>query len=186
MIAMFPELKSERLNLSKIEKSDNAAVFSLFSDDAVTHYYDLATFETPEQADSLIQLFNSRYEAQLGIRWAIRLQAGGDLIGTCGFNVWSPKMQNAVIGYDLMPIHWGRGYAREAVSTILNLAFGGGLVCGPLHRIQADTVPGNHASESLLRNLGFKDEGLRREAGFWKGRFHDLKCFGLLKSEFKA
>lgn len=45
-------------------------------------------------------------------------------------------------------------------------------------------MPGNQASEALLRKLGFKEEGLRRDSGFWKGCFHDLKCFGLLNTEF--
>jgi ribosomal-protein-alanine N-acetyltransferase len=95
-------------------------------------------------------------------------------------------MRNAVIGYDLMPEYWGNGYASEAVRAIIHAAFIGELWCGPLNRIQADTVPGNYASEVLLRNLGFMEEGLRRESGYWKNAFHDLKCFGLLRSEFNG
>jgi ribosomal-protein-alanine N-acetyltransferase len=83
-----------------------------------------------------------------------------------------------------MPAFWGNGYATEAVRAIIRAAFSGKLPCGPLNRIQADTVPGNHASEALLRRLGFKEEGLRRESGYWKNAFHDLKCYGLLRSEF--
>ena len=93
-------------------------------------------------------------------------------------------MRNAVLGYDLLPEFWGKGYASEAVHAICLAAFAGQLSCGPLHRIQADTVPGNTASETLLLKLGFKNEGLRRECGYWKNRFHDLRCFGLLRSEF--
>lgn len=95
-------------------------------------------------------------------------------------------MHNAVIGYDLSPESWGNGYATEAVRAMIQAGFTGKLPCGPLHRIQADTVPGNHASEALLHRLGFKEEGLRRESGYWKNAFHDLKCFGLLQSEFKT
>lgn len=93
-------------------------------------------------------------------------------------------MQNAVIGYDLHLDFWRLGYATEAVGRIIQAAFAGDLACGPLHRIQADTVPGNSASEALLDKLGFKPEGVRRQSGYWKNRFHDLTCFGLLKSEY--
>jgi len=182
----FPEIETKRLLLSKIHSSDRASIFRLFSDEAVIEHYDLAAFECVEQADELIQLIQSRHESNSGIRWAIHLKEPGGLIGTCGFNSWSPKMQSAVIGYDLIPAFWGKGYAVEAVAKIIAAAFEGQLACGALNRIQADTVPGNSASEAVLRRLGFKEEGLRREAGFWKGRFHDLKCFGLIKSEFKA
>ncbi|MEZ5534442.1 MAG: GNAT family protein [Thiolinea sp.] len=111
-------------------------------------------------------------------------QENNELIGTCGFNAWSQRMHNAVIGYDLMSAHWRNGYTSEAVSAILSAAFNGDLVCGPVHRVQANTVPGNTASEALLLKLGFKEEGLRRDSGYWKGQYHDLKCFGLLQPEF--
>ena len=93
-------------------------------------------------------------------------------------------MKNAVIGYDLLPSFWGKGYTSEAVIKIVDVAFLGELPCGVLNRIQGDTVPGNGASESLLLKVGFQEEGIRRQSGYWKNKFHDLKCFGLIKSEF--
>ena len=180
----FPEIETDRLVLTELQSNDEAAIFGLFSNKSVIEYYDLEAFTAIEQARDLISMFRSRHEASAGIRWAIHLKSSGNIVGTCGFNSWSSKMRNAVIGYDLMPAYWGNGYASDAVRAIIQAAFIGKLPCGPLNRIQADTVPGNHASEALLRRLGFKEEGLRRESGYWKNAFHDLKCFGLLRSEF--
>ena len=181
---LFPALETKRLLLAELQPADEKAIFALFSNPSVVEYYDLAVFNEPSQATNLISLFKSRYAEQAGIRWAIRLKATGHLVGTCGFNSWNSKMQHAVIGYDLLPVFWGKGYCSEAVRAIIETAFAGNLACGKLHRIQADTVPGNDASEALLRRLGFKEEGLRRECGYWKNKFHDLKCFGLLRSEY--
>ncbi len=181
---IFPEINTPRLALIELKASDDVAVFNLFSNHKVVEYYDLEVFSHIEQARSLIDLFQTRHAASLGIRWAICLKSSGGVIGTCGFNSWSQTMRSAVIGYDLLPDVWGNGYATEAVCAAIQAAFSGELVCGVLNRIQADTVPGNDASEALLRRLGFKEEGLRRESGYWKGAFHDLKCFGLLQSEF--
>tara|TARA_R110002126_G_scaffold43475_20_gene124603 strand:- start:5090 stop:5647 length:558 start_codon:yes stop_codon:yes gene_type:complete len=181
----FPALKTERLLLSELTVDDKAALFMLFSNPSVVEYYDLDVFQEHDQAASLIALFKARYDEQQGIRWAIRLTSSGQLIGTCGFNSWSSKMRSAVIGYELHPEFWRQGYCEEAVRAIIAAGFAGALACGELNRIQADTIPGNHASESLLLRLGFKEEGLRRECGYWKNKFHDLKCFGLLRSEFK-
>lgn len=180
----FPEFATERLLLTRIIADDFPEVFSLFSSPKVVEYYDLEAFTTPTQAGELIDFFSSRFESEIGIRWAIRIADSNDLIGTCGYNSWNAKMGNASIGYDLNPDFWGNGYASEAVGKIIEAAFSGELACGPVNRIQADTVPGNNASEALLIKLGFKEEGLRRESGYWKGQFHDLKCFGLLKAEF--
>jgi len=181
----FPEIESENLLLNSIQPTDERAIFELFSNTSVIEHYDLEAFTSIEQARKLIELFQSRYVAAAGIRWAIRQKCSGKVIGTCGFNSWSSQMRSAVIGYDLMPAYWGNGYATEAVRSIIQCAFSDMLPCGSLNRIQADTVPGNNASEALLRRLGFKEEGLRRESGYWKNTFHDLKCFGLLRSEFK-
>ena len=183
---LFPALHTERLLLTALQPDDEQSIFTLFSNPVVVEYYDLDAFCEPQQATNLLSLFQARYEDKLGIRWAIRLKTTSQLIGTCGFNSWSSKMRNAVIGYDLLPEFWRQGYAFEAVYAIVKAGFSGALACGELHRIQADTVPGNSASEALLLRLGFKPEGLRRECGYWKNTFHDLKCFGLLRSEFGA
>lgn len=93
-------------------------------------------------------------------------------------------MRNGTIGYDLKPAYWNKGIATEALVEIIGVAFSGRLACGPLHRIQADTIPGNIASEKVLRKLGFKGEGTRRESVYVRSPFQYMKCFGLLRPEF--
>jgi len=180
----FPELESTRLRLTTLSVEDTNCVFDLFSNENVVEYYDLEAFNEPIQATTLIRFFNTRFNEGSGIRWAIRLKETNKLIGTCGFNSWNSKMKNAVIGYDLLPGFWGQGYTTEAVHRIVKSAFLGELPCGPLNRIQGDTIPGNNASDSLLLRVGFKEEGTRRQSGYWKNQFHDLKCFGLIRSEY--
>ena len=180
----FPALETSRLRLIELTNDDSYDLFELFSDDSVIKYYDLEAFTEIYQATNLINLFNSRFRENSGIRWAIRLKETDSLIGTCGFNTWSLKMKCAVIGYDLLPKYWGLGLATEAVHRIVKAAFEGELPCGEINRIQGDTALGNSASESLLLKVGFKEEGIRRQSGYWKNKFHDLKYFGLIKSEY--
>jgi ribosomal-protein-alanine N-acetyltransferase len=180
----FPEFTTHRLRLTEITFDDVTSVFEVFSNPIVVKYYDIAPLTDPAQAEKLIELFKSRLESGSGIRWAIRISGSNELIGTCGFNAWSEKMRNATIGYDLKPDHWNQGVATEAVAGVIRTAFSGVLPCGPLHRIQADTIPSNIASEKLLLKLGFKEEGLRRESAYIRGVFLDMKCFGLIKPEF--
>jgi len=176
----FPELTTERLALTALTSADASAIFALFSDHSVVEYYDLEAFTELSQASRLIEMFQGRFREHAGIR----LTGDGSLIGTCGFNRWQPAMKSALIGYDLLPQFQGKGYMTEAVHCTVQAAFSGLLACGEVNRIQADTVPGNHASEAVLRKVGFQLEGIRRQSGYWKNRFHDLKCFGLLRSEY--
>ena len=180
----FPELETRRLALTSLDDKDAAAIFDLFSDESAVEYYNIEAFTDIAQAEELIKIFQNLFLNSTGIRWAIRSKDSGNRLETCGFNSWSKGMKSAEIGYDLMPSHWKQEYSTEAVSRIIDAAFSGVLACGPLHRIQADTIPGNMASEKLLYRLGFQKEGLRRECGNWKGKFHNLTGFGLLKHEF--
>ncbi len=182
----FPALETPRLKLIKLVNNDDQGIFELFSDQAVIKYYDLEAFNNLVQATKLIEFFQTRFEEKSGIRWAIRLKQSNELIGTCGFNSWNLKMKSAVIGYDLLPKYWGKGYTTEAVHSIVQAAFSGVLPCGKLNRIQGDTVPGNLASEAVLSKVGFQAEGIRRQCGYWKNQFHDLKCFGLIQSEYSG
>lgn len=180
----FPTLKTKRLLLNELCIDDTDSIYEIFSNEEVVKYYDLVSFNEINQAETLIKLFMSRFEKSQGIRWAIRIKDNNKCIGTCGFNSWSGPTRSAAIGYDINKKHWGQGIATEALNAVINSAFSGALPCENINRIQADTIPGNIASEKVLIKLGFKEEGLRRESGYWKNSFHDLKCYGLLKSEF--
>ncbi|WP_448569274.1 GNAT family N-acetyltransferase [Thalassotalea ganghwensis] len=182
----FPQLETSRLQLTQLTRGDAADVLTLFSQSSVVKYYDLEQFTDEAQAKQLIAFFSKRYSEGVGIRWGIKLKETNTLIGTCGYNSWSAAMRNAVIGYDLHPNFWGKGIMTEALQAIIKVGFNGDLPCGKLHRIQADTVPGNIASEAVLTKLGFREEGIRRQAGFWKNAYHDLKCFALLASQLPA
>ncbi|KDM91651.1 GNAT family N-acetyltransferase [Photobacterium galatheae] len=180
----FPELETERLTLKQLTIQDTASIFALFSNAAVIEFYDLEVFSDLSQSVNFIGLMQERFDSKSGIRWGIHLKETGDLVGTCGFNSWNSRMKSAVIGYDLLPSYWGNGLITEAVHQIVAYAFSDKLPCGEINRIQADTIPGNVASESVLLKTGFKEEGLRRQSGYWKNQFPDLKCFGLIKSDY--
>ena len=182
----FPELTTPTLHLKEILPRSRNDIYEIFSEPDVTKYYDLEAFTDPCQSDELILLFSNRYSQNSGIRWGIYPKTQDKCIGTCGFNSWSKPMRSATIGYELNKNYWGKGIITEALSAIIQLAFTGRLACGIINRIQADTVLGNIASEKVLQKLGFVEEGTRRQSGYWKGQYHDLKCFGLLKDEFKT
>lgn len=180
----FPTLSTERLLLRQLNADDAKRTFEQFADDAVTRFYDLPTMTELAQAENLIALHNQRFEQSVGIRWAICLETQPDrVLGSAGL-VWKAVNHSAILGYDLHPDSWGHGYASEAVRAIIDVAFNE-LPPFHLNRIEALTYLDNRASIKLLERIGFQQEGILRQWGFWKGEYHDMRCFSLLRSDLK-
>lgn len=177
----FPELLTERLILDDINRQDTRALFRLMSDERVTRYNDVSAFTDISDAYWLIDFLHERFAQQTGLRWAMRLRDGdGMLIGTCGFNVWHRRNRCGVIGYDLRPDYWNQGLTTEAVHAMVQFGF----TKMALNRIEADLMAENHASARVLQKVGFMEEGTLRQRGYWKGQYHDLRLFSLLRVEY--
>lgn len=86
--------------------------------------------------------------------WAVERRADGELLGFCGLkranDPGSPVEGEFEIGWRLREDAWGQGYAKEAASAALDLAFGR-FGAG---RVVALTVEGNAPSWGLMRRLG--------------------------------
>jgi ribosomal-protein-alanine N-acetyltransferase len=177
-----PMLETARLVLRPITTADAPALLSLFGDKDVTRFYDLETFTSVEQAEALVQKLAAVHEAGRGRRWGMQPKTETELVGTVGFNEWARAARRGGLGYDLRSTHWGRGLVAEALLAILKYGFEE----MDLNRVEAFVMRGNERSMKLLRKLGFSEEGVLRERGAWKGGFHDLTLFSLLKSEYVA
>ncbi|MDM9379556.1 GNAT family protein [Chlorogloeopsis sp. ULAP01] len=173
----FPQLETKNLILREIQLVDAPAIFEIFADDEVTKFHDLETFTCLEQAQCLIERRRERFENKQGIRWGIARKEDNIIIGSCGYGIKNEFQ--AEIGYELARVHWQKGIMTEALKAIINWGFHQ----LALNRIEAMVMRENISSVKLLGNLGFVEEGILREYGFWKGHFHDLKVFSLLKRE---
>jgi ribosomal-protein-alanine N-acetyltransferase len=180
----FPVLQTERLVLRGFRNSDAPAVLNSFSQDMVTKYHNAETMQSIEEAEKLVKARASLFERGLGIRWGIALREQRDvIIGSCGYYNLNKGFRSVEIGYDLHPVHWRQGIMTEALTAVINHGFGEGFFF-PLNRIEALTHVEHEASAALLERLGFQEEGVRREYGYWSGRFHDLRSFSLLREDW--
>ena len=177
----MPQLATERLVLRPIRREhDLAALYSLFADVKVARYTDTGPFTSVSEAVEVMDWIEQIYQEQRGMRWAITIKDGDVLVGTCGFNVWERRNNVAEIGYDLAHRCWGRGLMTEALTAMIEFGFRE----MALHRVEADVTVGNDASARVLEKLGFHEEGLLRQRGYWRGEYHDLRFFGLLRPEW--
>ncbi|MGN7477796.1 GNAT family N-acetyltransferase [Solibacillus silvestris] len=176
---MFPALETERLILREITDKDVHQIYSIFSNDDVTEHYGLASFNQLQQAENLVENFSANFQNQRGVRWGIERKDEKGLIGTIGFNSWSPMHKRAEIGYDLHPDSWGAGYASEAVAEIVNYGFQQML----LNRIGAIVFIENNASIQLLLRQGFEKEGVLKKYMHQNGKAYDVTVFAKFQSD---
>lgn len=175
---MFPILETERLILRELTQDDAQSVFKCFSNEDVTRYYGQEPFIEMRQAENLVKLFSKNFAEKRGIRWGIERKETKDIIGTIGFNVWSPTHRRAEIGYEIHPDYWRKGYTQEAVSKIVSYGFGH----MGLTRIGAVVFLENEASNKLLTKVGFVKEGTLRDYIYQNGQSHDTFIYSILKN----
>jgi len=184
----FPAIFTDRLILRNFLVSDVSSIYDIFSNDSVTEFYDLDTFTKLEQAENFV---NSRINlnAEFGkraFRWAICLKSEPNIvIGSCGFHSVNKSFSSIEIGYELNKAYWGKNIAHEAVEAMLNYCFMENFPF-PINRISATTNLESIKSIKLLSKLGFTQEGILRQYGYWKNKFHDVRLFSLLKCEWKT
>lgn len=77
--------------------------------------------------------------------------------------------------------YWSQGYGSEALRLLLCYAFN---ELG-LNRIQAGIIDTNIASLKMHEKCGYKVEGVRRQAIFKGGRFHDQTILSILREEYE-
>jgi RimJ/RimL family protein N-acetyltransferase len=76
--------------------------------------------------------------------------------------------------------YWGQGFGTDATRTALAFAFGE----LNLHRVELEVFDFNPRAMRCYEKAGFRYEGIRRQAFFRNGRYHDIHLMAILDSEF--
>jgi [ribosomal protein S5]-alanine N-acetyltransferase len=147
----FPMLQTERLILRKLSLDDAEEIFVLRSNEDVNKYLDRQKAIDIDDAIAFINKVNiSAANDQLAY-WGICLKNNPTLIGTiCLWNL-NVDENKAEVGYELIPEYQGKGFAREALSKIINFGF----EIMQLDKIEAYTLKENIPSTKLLSYFGF-------------------------------
>lgn len=76
----------------------------------------------------------------------------------------------------------GQGIGRDAFELLLNYAFNE----LNLYRLSLRVFSFNRRAITLYKKLGFKEEGVMREAFYRSGQWHDIHFMGILKREYMS
>jgi RimJ/RimL family protein N-acetyltransferase len=75
---------------------------------------------------------------------------------------------------------WGKGIATQAFEIMLFFAFND----LKLHRVYGGTGAKNNAMKKVFLTLGFKEEGILRDANKIDEKYSDTNLYSILESEF--
>ena len=172
-------ISTERLQIRILMMEDKKDFFSYRSLPEVYKYQSWQPKDIKESEDFI----NKNDVSNLNIpnKWlqlAICLKTK-QLIGDIGIHFLEDKLQ-VEIGYTLSPLYQGKGYAIEAVKSVVNYLF----IQLQKHRIIASVDPDNIKSIKLLEKLG-----LRKEAHFIKSfqigdKWYDDCIYAILEEEW--
>ncbi len=177
----FPVLVTGRLVLRETADHDVDAVFAMERDPVAMRYWSRPPMQERSEAEAAVRRAKGFF-AGGSLRWSIARPSDDSMLGHVSLFNFSEQNGRADLGYGLVREHWGQGFMHEALTAVLDYAF------GPLglRRLEADTDPRNQASLRALDRLGFAREGLLRERWQVGDEISDTAFLGLLAREWRA
>lgn len=119
------------------------------------------------------------WDAGRALRFTIRERAGRTLVGIVGLEACVHLHRSCELGYWLRRDATGRGLMTEAARTAIDFAFHH---LGA-HRVRVAAATDNHQSLQVIGRLGFRFEGILRQAEFCNRQWLDHAVFGLLHTD---
>ncbi|NIJ14518.1 RimJ/RimL family protein N-acetyltransferase [Saccharomonospora amisosensis] len=174
-------LTGRRVRLREFSADDLDGVRGIVGDDRVTYYLNINS-RNAEQARQLLDGIIER--ARLCPRSDYYLAVtslGEDRV--VGFTrLLLGDFEAAELRFAIAHDYQRRGYATDAVRTMLDFGFG---TLG-LHRVTAAVGPENAVSLALVEQLGFTREGVLRDHVFTGGAWRDSILYSVLAQEWRT
>jgi RimJ/RimL family protein N-acetyltransferase len=152
--APLVDVVTRRLSLRRLDDDDLDALAAIFADADVWRFeYDrgLTRAETASFLDRQLKLWHDHGFGGCGVRDL----ATSELLGVVGMavpTVLPDLLPPVTVGWRFAPTAWGKGYATEAVTAVLDQAF----TTMALERVGCVTSAENQRSVALAERLGMR------------------------------
>jgi [ribosomal protein S5]-alanine N-acetyltransferase len=173
---MIERFRSERVQLRALGPEDEDAFLALVRESRTLHR---PWAYPPERSDQFHDLL-ARCRRDDCLCLLATDVATGAIAGVFTISqIVRGAFQSAYLGYYASASHAGKGYMREAIQLVLDLAF------GPLglHRIEANIQPANAASIALAKGAGFRLEGFSPRYLLIGGQWRDHERYAVTADE---
>jgi RimJ/RimL family protein N-acetyltransferase len=177
----IPKIETKRLILRPFKLSDADRVRELAGNKLIAD----TTLNIPHpyekgMAKDWISGHRNDFESGTSVHFAITLKPTRELIGAVGLLI-EKKFNRAELGYWIGKDYWNKGYCTETAITIVEYGFKE----LRLNKIESSHFERNPASGKVMRNIGMKKEGFRREHVIKRDKYENLVEYAILKKEWK-
>ena len=143
-------VETERLLLRAPVAADAELIFTRYASDAsVTRYMSFRRHESIDDTRTFLDFSRMEWLANGCGPYLVLLRESGLLLGSTGLAL-SAQFDEAETGYVFARDAWGRGYATESLTAMVQVARGIGL-----HALHARCHPEHRASARVLEKCGF-------------------------------
>jgi [ribosomal protein S5]-alanine N-acetyltransferase len=178
----LPTIVAPRVALRWLTESDADALFGIFSNPTVMRFWSTPPMSDVAQARKLVADIHEGFRTRHLFQWGVVRLDDDQVIGTCTLFAINQSQGRAEVGYALGHAFWGHGYMKEALTALVDFAFG---ELG-MRRLEADVDPRNAGSLHAVERLGFRREGVLRERWKVNGELQDSVMLGLLSHEWRT
>ena len=173
-----PFIIGERLYLRPLEPvQDNHLYSTWMNDEEIRRYFSVYPTSDTRGRERLDNLYKDTRHIIFGV---VRIE-DNQLIGLVGLkdiNVLNQSAEFYIIIGDRSA--WGKGFGTEATKLMVRYGF----MELNLNRIQTQDMEENIGGWRADEKAGFKYEGTLREVIPRFGKFHNVRVYSLLRSEF--
>ena len=125
-----------------------------------------------------IKISQFQYERNETVQFVLLYK--GKIAGVIGFHRIDWMNRSTSIGYWIGERYQGSGLVTKSCASVLDYSFG---TMG-LHRIEIRCATENLKSQAIPKRLGFKEEGLIRQAEWLYDHYVDHIVYGMLEIEW--
>jgi RimJ/RimL family protein N-acetyltransferase len=151
VVARFDSIRTERLLMRRWRDADRGPFAAMNADPEVMRYFPAPLDRAA--SDGYIDRMEALFERQGFGLWALEETATGRFLGFTGLNPMPPGVPGAggmEVGWRLAGHAWHQGFATEAATAAVGVAFGG----AGLAEIWSMTAVGNEPSQAVMQRLG--------------------------------
>lgn len=174
-------IETERLNLRELSPEDTEAIHQLHSFPETDQYNTLGIPKSLKETKELVNHWLSlqKVKPRQSYIFTIKERKTDSFAGLIALTLGKPSFRIADTWYKLHPAFWGRGYATEALTSLLRFGF----KQLKLHRIEAGCAIGNLASARVLEKAGMLREGSKRKVLPIRGQWVDNYEYAILEED---